>query len=117
MSLTILKRSSLLVVLTLTGLLATTPTWAAEAEVFELLIKDHQFTPNELNLPANTRVKLTVKNQDATPAEFESKDFKVEKVIKGGKEASFFIGPFKPGSFEFHDEFHEESAKGRIIVK
>jgi hypothetical protein len=49
---------------------------------FELSLKDHQFTPSQLSIPANKRVKLTIKNLDSTPAEFES-NFKAEKVIPG----------------------------------
>jgi plastocyanin len=89
---------------------------AAEG-VYEIQIKDHVFSPAELEIPANTRVKLTVKNLDSTPAEFESKDFKAEKVIAGGKQASIMVGPLKPGTYGFHDEYHEATTKGKLIVK
>lgn len=89
----------------------------ALAEDYVLTIKDHKFTPDTLTIPAETKVKLTVKNQDKTPAEFESHDFKREKVIAGGTEASFTVGPFKAGEYHFFDEFHEDTAKGKIIAK
>ena len=44
----------------------------AHAEDYVITIKDHQFLPKEMTLPADQKVKLTVKNQDSTPAEFES---------------------------------------------
>jgi hypothetical protein len=94
------------------------PTQAAEEELsFELNIKDHKFTPSQLTIPARKRVKLIVKNLDATPAEFESHDFKAEKVIPGQSEISLKVGPLEPGSYNFVDEFHEDQAKGILIVK
>ncbi|MDD2343897.1 MAG: cupredoxin domain-containing protein [Tolumonas sp.] len=89
---------------------------AAEATLL-LTLKDHKFTPSEPVIPANTKVKVTVKNLDPTPAEFESHQFKAERVIPGGKEASFFIGPLKPGKYEFKDEYHEDISETYLIVK
>jgi plastocyanin len=84
---------------------------------FALTLKDHKFSPSELTIPANTKVKISVKNLDKETAEFMSDDFKGGKVIEGGKEASFFIGPLKSGNYEFHDEYHEAPSKGRLTVK
>ena len=89
----------------------------AEDPSFSLTLKDHRFTPAELTIPANVRVRLAVKNLDPTPAEFESDDFKAEKVIPAGREISLTIGPLKPGTYEFHDEYHEKELKSRLIVK
>jgi plastocyanin len=100
--------------LMLTGL--AFPAHAAE-DGYRLTIKDHKFVPDTLEIPANTRVKVTVKNADATPEEFESRRLHVERVIQGGKEAIVTIGPLKPGTYEFVGEFHEDTAKGRFIVK
>lgn len=90
---------------------------AASAEDYVLTLKDHQFAPIDLTIPANEKIKLTVKNEDSTPAEFESHDFKAEKIIPGNSEASLFVGPLKPGTYKFVDEFHEETAKGTLTVK
>ncbi len=98
------------------ALLMAQPAHAAEP-VFSLTLKDHHFTPAELTIPANTRVRFLVKNLDATPAEFESDDFKAEKVIPAGQEVTILIGPLKPGTYEFHDEYHEDASKSRLIVK
>lgn len=90
---------------------------AAHAEDYTLTLKDHKFSPAELTIPANEKVKLVIKNQDATPAEFESHKLNREKVIKGGSEASVFVGPLDAGRYEFFDEFHEDTAKGTLIAK
>lgn len=89
----------------------------ADTPVFEIIIKDHLFYPDELVIPANTKVKLLVKNQDATPEEFESYELNREKVIPGNTQAIIFIGPLKPGIYPFFGEFFPKTAQGRIIVK
>ncbi|HUN46538.1 MAG TPA: cupredoxin domain-containing protein [Stellaceae bacterium] len=99
------------------ALLASPMALAADEPSFELSLKDHQFTPAELTIPADKRVKLTVKNLDPTPAEFESHDFKAEKVIPAGKEASLFVGPLKAGSYGFFDDFHKSQTTGTLIAK
>lgn len=84
---------------------------------FSLAIKDHQFTPSELKVPAGQRVKLIVHNQDATPEEFESHSLNREKVIAPNAKATIFIGPLKPGRYPFVGEFHEKTAKGVIVAE
>jgi heme/copper-type cytochrome/quinol oxidase subunit 2 len=89
----------------------------AAPPVFEILIKDHLFYPDELVIPADTKVKLLIKNQDATPEEFESYELNREKVIPGNTQAIIFVGPLKPGTYPFFGEFFPKTAQGRIIVK
>jgi heme/copper-type cytochrome/quinol oxidase subunit 2 len=98
-------------------LLLAGPPAAAEDPAFTLTLKDHRFTPTELTVPANVRVKLTIRNQDPTPAEFESHDFKAEKVIAAGREVTLTIGPLKAGSYGYFDDYHEKDAKGRLIAQ
>ncbi|WP_024871116.1 cupredoxin domain-containing protein [Tolumonas lignilytica] len=113
MSKTVTRRIALVGALFLSG---SAPLWAADA-VLTLTLKDHKFSPAEPTIPANTRVKVTIKNLDPTPAEFESHQFKAERLIPGGKEASLFIGPLKPGKYQFNDEYHEDVSKTYLIVK
>jgi hypothetical protein len=90
---------------------------AADAPGVALTLKDHKFAPADVTIPANARTRFTVKNLDATAAEFESDDFKAEKVIPPGQEVVFFVGPLKPGKYEFHDEYHEDASKTWLTVK
>jgi len=90
---------------------------AAELPVYELSIKDHHFQPDSLEIPAGTKVKLLVKNQDATPEEFESHELNREKIIAGNSEATIYIGPLDPGEYGFFGEFNEATAQGKIIVE
>jgi hypothetical protein len=93
------------------------PAWSAEEVTFRTTIKDHRFTPDTIEVPANTRFKLFIKNEDATAEEFEMKSPKREKVVRGGREESMMLGPFKPGTYEFVGEHNEKTAKGRFIAK
>lgn len=100
--------------------MALVPVSAALADdpvKFDITIKDHKFTPTEIRLKAGQRAELTVINADATPEEFESKALKVEKVIAGGRRVVVKIGPLKPGSYAFVGEYHEDTAKGVVIVE
>jgi len=98
------------------GLVLTAPL-ALAAEDYLLTIKDHRFEPTTLTVPAGKKVKLTVKNLDATPEEFESHELNREKIVPGGGTVSIFIGPLKAGEYPFFGEFHEDTAKGVIIAK
>jgi hypothetical protein len=82
-----------------------------------ITIKDHKFNPTNLEVPANKKIKLVVDNQDPTPEEFESHDFKREKIIKGNSKATILVGPLKPGVYKFFGEFNEKTAQGTLTVK
>ena len=90
---------------------------AADDTTYTLTIKDHRFEPAQLEVPAGKKLKLVVKNLDATPEEFESHDLKREKVIAGKGQATILIGPLKPGAYKFVGEYHENTAQGQIIAK
>jgi plastocyanin len=112
-SLSMLSRTGLLsIVFTLAAL----PAFAAPQE-YVLTIKDHKFSPAELTIPADTKVKLKIVNQDASPEEFESHDLDREKVVGGNSDITVSIGPLKTGEYSYFGDFHEDTAKGKIIVK
>ncbi len=90
---------------------------AGANEPVELVIKDHKFTPETLNLPAEQKATLIVKNQDASAEEFESHDLKIEKIVPANGEIKVVIKPLKPGTYHFVGEFHEATAKGTIVVQ
>lgn len=103
--------------LLLPALLFVCPAVLAKTPVFELEIRDHLFHPEEIRIPANTKVKLVVRNQDTTPEEFESYELNREKVIMGGRKANIFIGPLKPGVYPFFGEFNPKTAQGRVVAE
>ena len=97
--------------------IAAAQAFAATDEV-TLTIKNHVFEPKELKLPAGKKVKILVVNQDATPAEFESKTLNREKVIPGKSTGVINVGPLKPGRYGFVEEYHENEAgaQGTVVV-
>jgi hypothetical protein len=84
---------------------------------YTLTIRDHRFAPSELEIPAGQKIALTVKNQDATPEEFESIELHREKVVAGGQEIIVYIGPLRPGRYEFFGDFNPQTARGTIVAK
>lgn len=91
-------------------------TYAGFLEV-DLIIKDHKFEPEILELPAGKKIRITVYNKDNTIEEFESFDLKREKIVLANSKARVILAPLKPGEYKFFGEFHEETAQGKIIVK
>ena len=89
----------------------------AQDERYVLTFKDNKIEPAELQVPAGKEFRLVVKNADQTPEEFDSGDLKIEKIIAGGSEIELTIKPLEPGSYEVVGEFHEDTAKGRIVAK
>ena|ERR1043165_2220676 len=89
---------------------------AAQAQEYVLTLKDHQFTPREITIPAGEKIRLTVRNLDPTAAEFESNDLNREKVVVAKGEVGIFIGPLNPGRYEFFNDFHRETT-GTLIAK
>lgn len=91
----------------------------AHAADFEakLAIRDHKFDPPELSVPAGSKIKLTVENQDATPEEFESSDLNREKIVVGKGTIIVFLGPLDAGKYHFFGDFHQETAQGDLIAR
>lgn len=92
-------------------------TFSAHAEDFHLTLANHVFTPSELKIPANKKVKLIIFNKDASAEEFDSFDLNREKVLFPNKQSTIFIGPLKPGKYEYFGEYHPNSARGFVIVE
>lgn len=90
---------------------------AAAAPVVELVIANHVFVPDVVEIPARQKIRLMVINNDATPEEFESYELNREKVIVGGHRAVIFIGPLEPGDYPFFGEFNPKTAQGIVRVK
>jgi plastocyanin len=97
-------------------LLLTKVGFAAVPEL-AIEIKDHLFFPASIEIPAGTKVRLLISNNDPTPEEFESYGLNREKVIPGNSKTVIFIGPLKPGEYPFFGEFYPRTAQGVVIVR
>ena len=107
---------SILAILAFVGALASGGA-RADDDSYALTINGHAFEPLELTIPAGKKVVLTVKNLNPTPSEFESSDLNREKVVVGGSTITVFIGPLRPGSYEFFDDFNADTPHGHIVAK
>lgn len=90
---------------------------AAGEPEFALALRDHRFTPSEIRVPANVKVKLVIDNQDASPEEFDSHALNREKVIPGKSKAAIFVGPLAPGRYPFMGEFNAATAQGVVVAE
>ena len=108
---------NILRIMSLAGLAAlSVAARAAEPEIV-LTLKDHRFTPTEVNAPAGQKLKLVIENQDATPEEFESYALNREKIVPAGGRIVVYVGPHKPGRYEFFGEFNAGTARGWLVVQ
>ena len=89
----------------------------ADEPTFQIDIKDGVITPLEIEVPANTRIRLEVTNSGTSPAEFESVQLKKEKVIASGNTSVMVIRTLDPGSYDFFDDFHIDMPHAKIIAK
>ena len=96
-------------------LICAVPAFAEDAKV-TIAIRDHQFVPQEVSVPAKVKVELILRNEQTTPAEFESTSLHREKVVPPGAAASVFVGPLNPGRYEFFDDFHP-ATRGVIVAQ
>ena len=83
---------------------------------FQLAIEAHRFAPAELSVPAGQKIRLVVENKDGTAEEFESYALNREKIVAPGQKTVIFVGPLKPGRYEFFGDFNPTTARGWLVV-
>jgi plastocyanin len=89
---------------------------AADPEV-TLVIEKNRFQPEEIKVKAGVPFVLVVTNKDGAPEEFDSKDLRLEKVIPAGKTVRIRVPALKAGAYRFVGEYHEATAKGRVLAE
>ena len=107
--------SALLLASTL--LLALAPVRTQNLPSFSLLIRAGRFVPSTLEVPANTKFRLLIKNEGPGAEEFESSDLRKEKVLASGASSFLIFQPLKPGTYKFIGEFHPDTAQGQLVAK
>ena len=88
----------------------------AQAEDFVITLKGTQFSPVELSVPAGQKIKITVKNLNDSPAEFECSALNREKIVTPHGEITLFIGPLDAGHYDYVNDF-DHTIKGVITAK
>ena len=90
---------------------------AADEPTFRIEFKDGAVSPVQIEVPANTRFKLELRNSGATPAEFESTELRKEKVLAPDTTSVLVIRTLDPGSYPFFDDFHPDAPKATLVAK
>lgn len=101
----------------LTMLAVSAPSIADDMPTFNLVIRAGRFLPEAIEVPANTKFRLLIKNEGPGAEEFESIELRKEKVLAPGASSFLIFQPMKPGTYKFFGEFHPETAQGRFIAK
>jgi hypothetical protein len=101
-------RYLLLFSLLLGASLATSLQLGADNLSLELIIKDHEFMPPQLTIPADKSAKLILKVLDLPSMEFGGST---------GGEKSVELGPLKAGTYALFHESHDEPTNCILIVK
>ena len=105
----------------LTGLVLTTvaPAQAQTPDMptVNLLIRAGRFVPATLEVPANTKFRLVIKNEGPGAEEFESVELRKEKVLAPGATSFLIFQPLKPGTYKFFGDFHPDTAQGQMVAK
>ncbi|TAM10129.1 MAG: cupredoxin domain-containing protein [Nevskiaceae bacterium] len=97
-------------------LLGTSSALMAAPPEVQIQIKDRGFVPAQIEVPADTKVKLVITNADTIPAEFESNDLSREVIVPGHARVEVYVGPLKTGKYEFFNDFHTAST-GTLTVR
>jgi hypothetical protein len=90
---------------------------AAEDPVFRIEFKDGTVTPRRLEVPANRRFALELHNTGDTPAEFESRELRKEKVLAPGSTSVLVIRTLDPGEYDFFDDFHADAPPAVLVAR
>jgi Cupredoxin-like domain len=90
---------------------------AQETAVVKLTLKNHRFEPAEPHAPAGKPFTIEVTNLDGTPAEFESKTLRVEKVVAAGSTITLQMRALAAGRYRFFDDYHEDTSEGFLVVQ
>ena len=96
--------------------LAITPAISAEPE-FIIQIKNHQFIPAELRIPADVKVQIVVDNQDDTAEEFESYSLNREKHVPAKSRITLFIGPLTAGRYVYQGEDRTDGVMALGVIE
>lgn len=90
---------------------------ADDMPTIQLLMKEGKLFPETLEVPANAKFRLQIRNEGPGAAEFESLELRKETVLAPGVTRTLVFHPMKPGTYKFFDDFHPETAQGRIVAK
>jgi len=90
---------------------------ADESPTFVIDLKDGTIAPSTLEVPANSPLRLELRNSGSGPAEFESIELRKEKVLAPGATSFVVIRRLDPGEYRFFDDFHPDMPPATVVAK
>ena len=99
-----------------TGLALALTAPAFADNTYQIAAEKGSFSPVTIEVPANQKITLNVKNNDTEQVEFESYPLNIEQKINAGDSQQFFVGPLKPGSYAYFDD-NNPDAKGTVVAR
>ena len=112
-----MKNIFLLISIFFANLVISFITLGFEGQVIHMQIKDHKFIPDTIYAEPGKKIKLVVENTDNEVEEFESVSLNRERIIPALSTVSIILASLEIGSYEFIGEFHQDTAKGVLIVQ
>ena len=96
---------------------AVMPARAEDEPTFRIEFNDGKVTPERLEVPAGRRIVLDLHNIGKSPAEFESRELRKEKVLAPESRSTLVIRTLDPGAYDFFDDFHPDAPPAVLIAK
>ncbi|HET6378214.1 MAG TPA: cupredoxin domain-containing protein [Methylocella sp.] len=88
-----------------------------EGPVFTIEFNNGKITPLRIEVPANQRFILELRNMGDTPVEFESSELRKEKVLAARTAATLVFRALDPGEYPFFDDFHPGAPQAVLVAK
>lgn len=94
-----------------------TAAFADEPHEIKIEFKDGKATPTEIVVPTGKKIRVVLSNTGSQAAEFESTQLRKEKVLGPGVTSFVILAPLSAGEYGWFDDFHQATAKGKIIAR
>ncbi len=91
------------------------PAWADDLVTYDILLKDHKFTPSEIHVPTGKPFFVHVTNATDYADEFEMLLPALEKTLQPGQEGKVRIRPLGRGRFPFFGETDPDNEQGAFV--
>jgi Cupredoxin-like domain len=88
---------------------------AEDIVTYEIMLKDHRFTPAEIHVPTGKPFNVLVTNATEGADEFEMLLPALEKTLAPGQQGKVRIRPLGTGRFPFFGESDPDDERGAFI--
>ena len=88
---------------------------ADDLPTYEILLKDHRFTPAEIHVPNGKPFVVVVTNANEAADEFEMLIPALERPLQPGQQGRVKVRPLGPGRFPFFGESDPDNEKGVFV--